>query len=174
MTYQVENNLTNFEFWSGAKANAEMLTYEELDQLDTLLEDVFGEIPTETQINDLFWFDFETVCELLGYRYDSEKDEIIREEEDEDEDDTITTTDNITEEESKSLINYLTENIEEFQVRFGLSMTLAYNHHTSFEVEDASTFERMCELAEEWAEDNDTEFEDVADFMSDFVFQIEF
>ena len=39
-----------------------------------------GEEPlTDTQINDLFWFEFDFVVrEILGYEYDEQKDEIIR------------------------------------------------------------------------------------------------
>lgn len=87
MIYTVEKNLSSFDFWSSAKNFAEMLTLEELDQLDDLLPELFGEeIPTETQINDLFWFDFETVCELLGYEYDSEHDKVIRDDSDREDD----------------------------------------------------------------------------------------
>lgn len=86
MKYTVETSLSNFEFWSGAKDRAELLTSEELDQLDDLLPDVLGEDVTDTAINDLFWFDFETVCELLGYTYGNDG-EVHRGDEDEDEED---------------------------------------------------------------------------------------
>ena len=66
MQYICEKSLTNFEFWSGAKDRANLLTYSELEELDNQLEDFFNEIPTETQINDLFWFNFDTICEWLG------------------------------------------------------------------------------------------------------------
>ena len=35
-------------------------------------------VATDTEINDLFWFDFATVCEAIGLKYDADKDEIIR------------------------------------------------------------------------------------------------
>lgn len=67
MKYIVEKSLSNFDFWIGAKDNAHKLTIEELDQLESMLPDIFGEeAPTETAINDLFWFDFESICEWLG------------------------------------------------------------------------------------------------------------
>jgi hypothetical protein len=79
-----EMSLTSFQFWSGAKSNAEKLTYEELEQVDYMLEDIYSEGMQDTTINDLFWFDFSIVCEWLGYVYDEENDEVIREiEEDE-------------------------------------------------------------------------------------------
>ena len=66
MQYIKDESLTNFEFWSGAKDRAKLLTYSELEELDDLLQDFFTDTPTETQINDLFWFDFGSVCELIG------------------------------------------------------------------------------------------------------------
>lgn len=66
MQYIRDESLTNFEFWSGAKDKAKLLTYSELEELDNLIADLFSKTPTETEINDLFWFDFESVCELIG------------------------------------------------------------------------------------------------------------
>ena len=78
MTIKTEQSLRNFEFWSGAKANTEMMTAEELDSVENELEAMYPEGMTDTEINDLFWFDFEYVCDLIGLEYDAEKDEIIR------------------------------------------------------------------------------------------------
>lgn len=82
MQYVKDDSLTNFPFWSGAKSNADMLTYDELQQLDDVLPEYFntsdGQLPTDTEINDMFWFDFATVCEAIGLQYDADKDEIIR------------------------------------------------------------------------------------------------
>lgn len=78
MTIKTEQSLRNFEFWSGAKSNAEMMTCEELDSVENALEDLYPEGMTDTEINDLFWFEFESVCELIGLEYDIETDEIIR------------------------------------------------------------------------------------------------
>ena len=60
-----EESLRNFEFWSGAKDRAARLTFEQLDQLENILEGVWPEGMTDTQVNDLLWFDFDTVCEWL-------------------------------------------------------------------------------------------------------------
>lgn len=65
MTYTKELNLTEFKFWSGAKQH--YFTYAELQQLDKNLTELFCEkTPTETDINDLFWFEEELLCELIG------------------------------------------------------------------------------------------------------------
>jgi len=61
-----EENLNGFEFWSGAKDRADKLTDNELDQIEVILEDLYPDGMDETQLNDLFWFDFETVLEWIG------------------------------------------------------------------------------------------------------------
>lgn len=78
MTIKTEQSLRNFEFWSGAKSNAEQLTIEELDTLENVLEDLYPDGMNETEINDLFWFDFERICELLGLRYNADTGEVER------------------------------------------------------------------------------------------------
>ena len=65
MKYTKELNLTQFQFWSGAKQNE--FTYNELKELEYSLQDLYHEKPpTETEINDLFWFDEEFLCECIG------------------------------------------------------------------------------------------------------------
>ena len=61
-----EMNLRDFEFWSCAKSNAETLTDEQLDMVESILEDAFPDGMDETQTNDIFWFDFDTIREWLG------------------------------------------------------------------------------------------------------------
>jgi len=68
MKYTTELNLTNFEFWSGAKQHE--FTYNELKQLEYVIEDLFFEkVPTETDINDLFWFEEEFLCSSIGLNF---------------------------------------------------------------------------------------------------------
>lgn len=61
-----EKSLRNFEFWSGAKENASELTSAQLDEVENILEDMYPDGMSETEINDLFWFDFDTIKEWLG------------------------------------------------------------------------------------------------------------
>ena len=61
-----EKSLRNFEFWSGAIENANELTSVQLDEVENILEDMYPDGMSETEINDLFWFDFDTVKEWLG------------------------------------------------------------------------------------------------------------
>lgn len=72
MTMTIEKKLRDFHFWSGAAANAAKLTPEELDTLESELEDMIDEKKpwSTTEINDLMWFQFEDVCEWLGLDYE--------------------------------------------------------------------------------------------------------
>ena len=63
-----EESLRNFEFWAGAKDTVKYLTYDELDEIEQYIEELFdGEPVDETAINDLFWFDDDMIAEWLGY-----------------------------------------------------------------------------------------------------------
>lgn len=68
MKYYVEESLSGFKFWSGGKDRAALLTIEQLDSVEEMLEEIEPEEGwTDTSINDLFWFEFDTICEWLGY-----------------------------------------------------------------------------------------------------------
>lgn len=68
-----EESLRNFEFWSGAKDNANELTSAQLDEVENILEDMYPDGMSETEINDLFWFDFDTIKEWLGITDEEEE-----------------------------------------------------------------------------------------------------
>ena len=59
-------NLRDFNFWSGGADRAKLLTAEELDKIEEYLEVEYPEGIKETELNDLFWFDFKLICELIG------------------------------------------------------------------------------------------------------------
>ena len=74
-----DENLSSFEFLSGAIANAEEFTLEELDRIGEELEAADnGDGYEETQINDLMWFEPEYLASLIGLEWDSETGKIIR------------------------------------------------------------------------------------------------
>ena len=62
------DSLTDFKPWSGAVSTYETLTYEQLTQLDDILEDLYPEGMTDTQVNDTLWFETDWIAELLGFR----------------------------------------------------------------------------------------------------------
>lgn len=72
MTYTVNKSLSEFSFWSGACYRAEQLTIDQLDRLDYLLPDAMGwnetdNTPSDSEINDLFWFEEDFIAQLLGF-----------------------------------------------------------------------------------------------------------
>lgn len=73
MKYTVEESLRNFKFWGGAKDRAEACSPDELDALEQFLEEIGSECGwTDDDINNAFWFDFDTLAQHLGY--DDEED----------------------------------------------------------------------------------------------------
>lgn len=79
MKIYTEQSLANFEFWSGAKDTANRIWEEKGEeggeQLEAILEDIYPDGIDETQLNDLLWFDAETVYEWLGIGEESEDED---------------------------------------------------------------------------------------------------
>lgn len=63
-----EISLRNFKPWSGAVDTFNALSYEDLDRLEDVLNELYPDGVEETTINDLLWFDGAWVAETLGYR----------------------------------------------------------------------------------------------------------
>lgn len=76
-----EESLSDFKFWSGAIANAEEFTLEELDRISEELEAVDYDGYEETVINDLMWFEPEYLASLIGLEWDSKAGKVIRQKE---------------------------------------------------------------------------------------------
>lgn len=73
---------SDFDFWGGAVDTIKYLTDGEIEQIFSILEDVsYGEGMSETELNDFFSFEDDTIAEWLGY--DSFEDIMNREDEDE-------------------------------------------------------------------------------------------
>lgn len=66
MKVSTDKRLRDFEFWSGAKDRADLLTTEELDTLDIELGNQYPDGIDEGELNDLFWFEFDWICHLIG------------------------------------------------------------------------------------------------------------
>ena len=56
------------------------LTYKDFDIIEAILEDVYPEGVEDTTINDLFWFEEDTIAEWLGY---SDFEELMQDREEE-------------------------------------------------------------------------------------------
>lgn len=59
-------SLKDFGFWSGARDCADKLTDEQFDQVEAVLEDMYPNGMTDTQLNDIFWFEPDSVYEWAG------------------------------------------------------------------------------------------------------------
>ncbi len=60
-------SLTDFDFWAGAYDTVKYLIEDEFDTIENILIDLYPEGMTETELNDFFWFEEDTIAEWLGY-----------------------------------------------------------------------------------------------------------
>ena len=74
-----EESLSNFEWWSGAVATADRIWEERgtegWNELEAILEDAYPDGMDETELNDLLWFEPETIFEWLGIGDEEDEDE---------------------------------------------------------------------------------------------------
>ena len=68
-------SLKDFTFWSGAKDIVDELTDDDMDVIETDLEEIYPDGIDETELNDFFWFERDTIAEWLGYE---DFDELMR------------------------------------------------------------------------------------------------
>ena len=84
MTITYELDLNSFEAWSGAKETLERIQREgKCGLLEQILEGIYPDGMTETELNDLLWFEPETVYEWLGIRSEGQIEKEIEEAEEE-------------------------------------------------------------------------------------------
>ena len=84
MTITYELDLNSFEAWSGAKETLERIQREgKCEELENVLEELYPDGMTETELNDLLWFDSESVYEWLGIRSEEQIEKEIKEAEEE-------------------------------------------------------------------------------------------
>ena len=84
MTITYELDLNSFQAWSGAKDTLDRIQREgKCAELENILEELYPDGMTETQLNDLLWFDSESVYEWLGIRSEEQIKREIKEAEEE-------------------------------------------------------------------------------------------
>lgn len=84
MTITYELDLNRFEAWSGAKYTLDRIQREgKCEKLENVLEELYPDGMTETELNDLLWFDSESVYEWLGIRSEEQIEKEIKEAEEE-------------------------------------------------------------------------------------------
>ena len=68
-------SLRNFKAWSGARHTKELiLDNDKEDDFEAMIEDLYPNGMTDTQLNDILWFEEDWICETLGIR-DEDEDE---------------------------------------------------------------------------------------------------
>ena len=84
MTITYDLDLNSFQAWSGAKDTLDRIQREgKCEELENVLEELYPDGMTETELNDLLWFDSESVYEWLGIRSEEQIKKEIKEAEDE-------------------------------------------------------------------------------------------
>ena len=62
-----EMSLKNFKAWSGAKDTLnKLIELDKCDELEFILDDLYPDGLTDTQLNDILWFDDEWIYKTLG------------------------------------------------------------------------------------------------------------
>ena len=122
MTITYELDLNNFKAWSGAVDTLERIQREgKCAELENILEELYPDGMTETELNDLLWFEPETVYEWLGIRSEGQIEKEIEEAEAELEeklsDLEFDLDDDLTEEERKDIIESYQPEIDEIKER---------------------------------------------------------
>ena len=65
-----EKSIKDFEFWAGAREFANRLNDDEWDILELYVTEMYPDGISNTDLNDLFWFDNETLLEVIGVSAD--------------------------------------------------------------------------------------------------------
>lgn len=65
--YKEVYDCDDFDFWGGAKDTVNYLTNDEVEQIFSELEDCNPEGISETELNDFFWFEDDTIADWLGW-----------------------------------------------------------------------------------------------------------
>ena len=69
-----ETSLENFEAWSGAVDTLDRVREAgKCDELESIIEELYPDGMSETELNDLLWFEPETVYEWLGIEEEEEE-----------------------------------------------------------------------------------------------------
>lgn len=67
MTIKTETNLRNFKAWSGAIDTKKIILDAGLEEeFEILIDELYPEGLTDTQLNDLLWFEADWILENLG------------------------------------------------------------------------------------------------------------
>lgn len=65
-----EKSIKDFEFWAGVRNFTNRLNDDEWDILELYVTEMYPDGISNTDLNDLFWFDNETLLEVIGVSAD--------------------------------------------------------------------------------------------------------
>lgn len=66
ITTEVTPNNYDF-FWAGARDRVAYMTLEQIEEVFYMLEEIYPEGMTDTELNDFFWFEEDTIADWLGF-----------------------------------------------------------------------------------------------------------
>jgi hypothetical protein len=76
-TFNDNARLCDFNAWSGAKDTKDtILKHNQGEEFDNLIEELYPDGLSETQLNDILWFEPEWIYEILGISEEETEDEI--------------------------------------------------------------------------------------------------
>ena len=75
MIIKTETNLRNFETWSGAIETKKIILDAGLEEeFEWLIDELYPEGLTDTELNDILWFDADWILENLGIKEEEEEE----------------------------------------------------------------------------------------------------
>ena len=77
-TINENQTLQDFNAWSGAINTKEIIIEKnKADEFNDLIDDIYPDGLTETQLNDILWFETDWIFESLGIEEEEEEEEEI-------------------------------------------------------------------------------------------------
>ena len=74
MIIKTETNLRNFKAWSGAIETKKIILDAGLEEeFEGLIDECYPEGLTDTELNDILWFDSDWILESLGIKEEEEE-----------------------------------------------------------------------------------------------------
>ena len=67
MKIYCEINLENFEAWSGGADTLRTLTHDQCEQLEIIIDEIYPDGLSATELNDLLRFEEDAIAEWLGF-----------------------------------------------------------------------------------------------------------
>ena len=75
MIIKTETNLRNFEAWSGAIETKNLILDAGLEEeFEGLIEELYPNGLSDTELNDILWFDADWILENLGIKEEEEEE----------------------------------------------------------------------------------------------------